>query len=252
MRSIVTALCRNQGRTKVLAWCGSYFEQRGAAFVDALLLCLDMHVPFEAAAANLGVVEEGDGKARTALLLCLRGLLGAGVLLHCLSLRHRVDYGIHLRCALLLSLVPGCTGAYSLLPAALLNPGDVMPLIHNHLTTRQPCPVPLHNLCCYSCLSYTPLVVPGQGTRGAAAWSWESASIACRRDAQTRMAVPYEACDLPSERSEYKHPDAAIAFTLLSYYQMGITEEQLREALRSLAGLEAGVRDSKFACAPPL
>lgn len=63
------------------------------------------------------------------------------------------------------------------------------------------------------------------------------------------MAVPYEACDLPSQRSEYKHPDASIALTILAYYQSGLTELQLREVLHALAKLEQTARDKRYRCA---
>ena len=62
------------------------------------------------------------------------------------------------------------------------------------------------------------------------------------------MAVPYEACDLPSQRSEYKHPDASIVLTLLSYYQAGLTKDQLREVLQALAKLEQNAREGKYRC----
>eukprot|EP00892_Ulva_mutabilis_P010228 jgi/Ulvmu1/7578/UM038_0001.1 len=54
---------------------------------------------------------------------------------------------------------------------------------------------------------------------------------------ETRMAVPFRACDTPSERAEFKHPDAAIAKTHLAYYQAGIRQEQLRDALQAVLSL---------------
>ena len=74
----------------------------------------------------------------------------------------------------------------------------------------------------------------------------------CRPDAKTRMAVPYEACDLPSQRSEYKHPDAAIVLTVLAYYQEGLSEDALRDVVRGLSTLPDGTRNAKYQCVQPL
>jgi hypothetical protein len=49
-----------------------------------------------------------------------------------------------------------------------------------------------------------------------------------------RLAVPYRAAEVPSERSEFNHPDACLLLTTLSYYYQGLTKEQLRAALSSL------------------
>lgn len=68
----------------------------------------------------------------------------------------------------------------------------------------------------------------------------------CRSTAKTRMAVPYEACDLPSQRSEYKHPDTAITLAILAYYQEGLTEDALRDVVRGLSALPDGTRNSKY------
>ena len=38
-----------------------------------------------------------------------------------------------------------------------------------------------------------------------------------------QMAVPFRAKDVPSERSEFGHPDVAILLTILSYYYSGLT-----------------------------
>lgn len=51
------------------------------------------------------------------------------------------------------------------------------------------------------------------------------------------MAVPFRACDTPSERAEFKHPDAAIVKTQVAYYQAGLQAEQLREALMAALSL---------------
>ena len=64
------------------------------------------------------------------------------------------------------------------------------------------------------------------------------------------MAVPYEACDLPSQRSEYKHPDTAIVLTLLSYYQVGLSKAALCDVVRGLGTLPDGKRNTKYKYAP--
>ncbi|KAF4125447.1 Protein of unknown function (DUF3645) [Geosmithia morbida] len=46
------------------------------------------------------------------------------------------------------------------------------------------------------------------------------------------IAVPYEAKGVPSERSEFGHPDVAILFTCLAFYYTGLDKSQLREGLR--------------------
>mmetsp|Transcript_33769 Transcript_33769/g.49019 ORF Transcript_33769/g.49019 Transcript_33769/m.49019 type:complete len:1441 (+) Transcript_33769:465-4787(+) len=85
-------------------------------------------------------------------LLALRGLLGFGILLHCLQNRHRIDYGI-------------------------------------------------------------------------------------KRPAKKRLAVPFQAADTPSPRSEFQHPDIAIVYTTLSYYDDGLSKDELLEAFRHLLDL---------------
>jgi hypothetical protein len=45
------------------------------------------------------------------------------------------------------------------------------------------------------------------------------------------LAVPYHAKGVPSEQSEWGHPDVAILFTCLTFYYDGIDESQLRLAL---------------------
>jgi hypothetical protein len=49
-----------------------------------------------------------------------------------------------------------------------------------------------------------------------------------------KLAVPYRAAEVPSERSEFNHPDACLLLTTLSYFYQGLTKDQLRAALGSL------------------
>eukprot|EP00117_Sycon_ciliatum_P045300 scpid17040/ scgid32574/ len=54
-----------------------------------------------------------------------------------------------------------------------------------------------------------------------------------------RMAVPFRAKDVAAERTEFGHPDVAIVLTLISYYQHGLTRQQMDIALDKLAQDEA-------------
>ncbi|KAI5921758.1 hypothetical protein F4810DRAFT_712186 [Camillea tinctor] len=45
------------------------------------------------------------------------------------------------------------------------------------------------------------------------------------------IAVPFEAKGIPSEQSEFGHPDVAILFTCLSFYYSGLTLEQFSQSL---------------------
>ncbi|KAL0478346.1 keratin type II [Acrasis kona] len=54
--------------------------------------------------------------------------------------------------------------------------------------------------------------------------------------ANRRMAVPFRAKDLASDRTEFGHADVAILFTLLSYYYSGISYQQIEECFKILDG----------------
>jgi hypothetical protein len=43
-----------------------------------------------------------------------------------------------------------------------------------------------------------------------------------------KMAVPFAASDTPKSRAEYSHPDMAIIYTCLSYYNKGLTLAQFK------------------------
>jgi len=57
------------------------------------------------------------------------------------------------------------------------------------------------------------------------------------RPGKLRVAVPFRFADTPDERSEFAHPDCAIAFTVLSYYHDGLTRRELEQALKTLLTL---------------
>ncbi|CAN0266510.1 unnamed protein product, partial [Scytosiphon promiscuus] len=60
--------------------------------------------------------------------------------------------------------------------------------------------------------------------------------------AKKRLTIPFRASNTPADRSEFKEPTLAIIVTVLSYYDDGLSLEQLREALTTL--LEENVAES--------
>ncbi|KAF0725418.1 hypothetical protein Ae201684_016188 [Aphanomyces euteiches] len=52
-----------------------------------------------------------------------------------------------------------------------------------------------------------------------------------------RTAVPFRAADMPSERSEYGHPDVGLVLTTLAYYYHGLSADQIFEAIKFLLTL---------------
>ncbi|KAE8440618.1 hypothetical protein EG329_007020 [Mollisiaceae sp. DMI_Dod_QoI] len=51
---------------------------------------------------------------------------------------------------------------------------------------------------------------------------------------RSMLAVPYHAKDNPSARSEFSHPDTAIALTCLSYYYGGLSDQQIHASFDEL------------------
>ena len=52
-----------------------------------------------------------------------------------------------------------------------------------------------------------------------------------------KLAVPFVAADLPSDRSEFSHPDIGIVKTILSYYYEGLSFDQMSASLKLLVSL---------------
>ncbi|KXX73436.1 hypothetical protein MMYC01_210194 [Madurella mycetomatis] len=52
------------------------------------------------------------------------------------------------------------------------------------------------------------------------------------------VAVPFEAKGVPSEQSEFGHPDVALLLTCLSFYYTGLTPAQFRDGLRQVLSSE--------------
>jgi hypothetical protein len=51
---------------------------------------------------------------------------------------------------------------------------------------------------------------------------------------RTKLAVPYNAKDSPTARSEFSHPDTAIVLTCLSYYYGGLSDRQIFASFEEL------------------
>lgn len=49
-----------------------------------------------------------------------------------------------------------------------------------------------------------------------------------------RLAVPYRACDTPSPRAEYSHPETMVILTTLSYVKYGIPCKWFKESVREM------------------
>lgn len=54
------------------------------------------------------------------------------------------------------------------------------------------------------------------------------------REKNTRLAVPYQAKDSPSARSEFSHPDIVIVLTCLTYYYGGLDDQAIFDSLELL------------------
>jgi hypothetical protein len=50
-----------------------------------------------------------------------------------------------------------------------------------------------------------------------------------------QLAVPYRYKDVPSKQSDFAHPDVCIGLTFATYYQCGLSEEQLLDVFRRLS-----------------
>lgn len=64
--------------------------------------------------------------------------------------------------------------------------------------------------------------------------------------ARKRLAVPYRAAHVPSDRSEYAQPDSALALTSLAYYHRGLSKAQLLEALKELLRLGQNAQQAYY------
>jgi hypothetical protein len=92
------ALLKRKSHEPSLWWMRALHDSQDEQLCEAFLqCCLDVQHDFAQSALKLGITDD-DGE-RMEQLLTLRGLLGYGVLMHCLAMRHRVVYGISTQCA---------------------------------------------------------------------------------------------------------------------------------------------------------
>lgn len=61
-----------------------------------------------------------------------------------------------------------------------------------------------------------------------------------------RLAIPFRAADVPSERSEFSHPDVAITLTLLAYYHAGLRDNEVHETFSALLRLDASEQVRRY------
>eukprot|EP00434_Breviolum_minutum_P034401 symbB.v1.2.030448.t1/scaffold3429.1/size56941/4 len=73
-----------------------------------------------------------------------------------------------------------------------------------------------------------------------------SVEYGIRRSHGKRLAVPYRASNTPSERSEFKHPDCAIVLTLLSYFDDGLSFDELKQAFAALLKCDQSVQEDRY------
>ncbi|EEY58354.1 uncharacterized protein PITG_01010 [Phytophthora infestans T30-4] len=61
-----------------------------------------------------------------------------------------------------------------------------------------------------------------------------------------KIAIPFRAADVPSERSEFCHPDVCIVLTLLGYYHRGLTNEETRRTFQMLLRLDTSEQRQQY------
>ncbi|KAI9910353.1 hypothetical protein PsorP6_010208 [Peronosclerospora sorghi] len=61
-----------------------------------------------------------------------------------------------------------------------------------------------------------------------------------------KLAIPFRAADVPSERSEFSHPDVCIVLTLLGYYHSGLTSDEVQSTFEMLLCLNISEQDHEY------
>uniref|UniRef100_M4BQE0 DUF3645 domain-containing protein n=1 Tax=Hyaloperonospora arabidopsidis (strain Emoy2) TaxID=559515 RepID=M4BQE0_HYAAE len=69
---------------------------------------------------------------------------------------------------------------------------------------------------------------------------------------QKKIAIPFRAADVLSERSEFSHPDVCIVLTLLGYYHGGLTKEEVRDTFNMLLRLDISEQEHQVSCSQVL
>ena len=57
---------------------------------------------------------------------------------------------------------------------------------------------------------------------------------------EKRIAVPYQAADIPSKRNDFAHPDVAIFLSYLAYYDNGLSYENFENGMDRLFSITKG------------
>ena len=61
-----------------------------------------------------------------------------------------------------------------------------------------------------------------------------------------RIAVPYQAADLPTEKSEYSNPDLTLLLTSIAYYAKGLSKDQLMDSFRLLLKSNPSEQEQRY------
>ncbi|KAI9918934.1 hypothetical protein PsorP6_011514 [Peronosclerospora sorghi] len=61
-----------------------------------------------------------------------------------------------------------------------------------------------------------------------------------------KLAIPFRAADVPSERSEFSHPDVCIVLTLLAYYHNGLTHDEVQSTFERLLRLDISKQEHEY------
>ena len=61
-----------------------------------------------------------------------------------------------------------------------------------------------------------------------------------------RIAVPYEAADIPSKTSEYEQPDMSIFLSYIAYFTKGLSETYFDECLKALLELSKTSKENEY------
>ena len=61
-----------------------------------------------------------------------------------------------------------------------------------------------------------------------------------------KMAVPFRAKDVAADKTDFGHPDVALALTQLTYYYQGVSKQGFEEVLRKLSDMQASVSTSIY------
>lgn len=61
-----------------------------------------------------------------------------------------------------------------------------------------------------------------------------------------KIAVPYEAADIPSKTSQYEQPDVSALLSYIAYYTKGLTKEHFEDCLKGLLCLSKTSKEAEY------